>query len=81
MAEEITVQLFPPQPAGMAIQNAPLAGGSVVVPVPMYEYARVKDVLYDTERKCISFTNRQGDRIESTLPWIVKRSYTGEADA
>lgn len=80
MTETITVQLFPPTPVGIRIM--PLGPqGAIPVSEPCYQYENVKDVLYDTERRCISFTNRQGDRIESSLPWIVKRSYTGEADA
>ena len=83
MAEEIKVQLFPPQPAGLGFQNVPLgrAGDTVAIPIPMYEYTHVSDVDADYTNHCISFTTRQGDRVESCLPWIVLRSYTADTDA
>ena len=57
--------------------------GAIPVSEPCYQYENVKDVDADYANHCISFTNRNGDRIESCLPWIVKRSYTdtGNTDA
>lgn len=79
MAEEITVQLFPPTPAGVQVANTP--NGMLPISTPMYEYGNCTDVSFDLERRLIQFTNRRKERIESNLPFIVKREYKSEGEA
>lgn len=79
MAEEITVELFPPNPPGYAVQNTPQ--GPLPVPLAAIPYRGVRDVEVDDLGKVITFTERTGDRIESNLPFVVRRAVKSEGDA
>jgi hypothetical protein len=81
MAEIVTVQLFPPQPVGVrAAQTNPMSREAVLVPIPCYEYQNATDVSTGAWNG-ITFTTRQGDRIESNLPYLVRRESKSEGDA
>lgn len=67
--EETTVQLWPPHGAGSRIGESP-KGQVVVESIGPLEYTNVTDL--HTESKWISFTTRTGDKISSTLPYIVR---------
>lgn len=83
MAEIVTVQLFPPVPVGLrAAQTNPMSRETLVVPIPCYEYPNVQDVRVEpNDPAFIYFTTRQGDNIESNLPFIIKRENKSEGDA
>jgi hypothetical protein len=53
----------------------------ILVPVPCYQYVHVTDVDVDELGRVISFTNRGGERIESNLPFLVKRENKPEGNA
>lgn len=59
---EINVTLFPPMGAGVTAQ------GQIV---PSLTYPNVRD-LERTENWPIAFTTRSGDRITTTLPYIIQ---------
>lgn len=61
MAQDITVQLFPPTPAGM--QGATGPRGDVLIPVPMYEYTGVREIQHHQHGGVseLAFTNRRGE--------------------
>jgi hypothetical protein len=67
---DTNVSLFPP--AGTAWVTVMTPQGPSQQFVPAVEYPKVKDLSFDPAQGWVTFTTRAGDKITSTLPYIIK---------